>query len=529
MMLQALLESAISKGFVVCSRVGPLKTAVRQYAAMFGVDATDLPPEKYQLSKQALFAWIETHTVDDIGPRTLANLKNNLRWLLDLGVKEKWLLPLSGPVIPWKSQKHLPQHRLTRGLPSDGINIDRSGYRLLLPLDPSKVYSPGMDAYIQRQRVGLQLMPDALREEMEKYLRWCASDYAPNRPAKIKKRSVSACLTRDAIRSIGGYAVHIAGMPATDLSLHTLTDPLLVQAFVEWWVNQRRQRVTRTITDMLMHLYTIAEYWLKTPEHAKGILDTMHAFGKAIPDVWDKEASLMSLRELERVGLSCYPFNDERLHYSRFARDVLKYSKDPVNCPLPKSWNRNGSLYKTTGRVQMSLMIRLLVRIPLRQRNLREMKLDHNLKRTSDGWEVHFRGTELKISARRGMVNEVRQPIPRDLQPLVEEWLTVWRPRRLPPGSDSPLVFLNRYGKPLTSDVLTQAFTRTIYRFTGRYTTPHMVRDSWASEYLDATGDIAGAADKLGDSPATVMKHYAHILKRKAQDRTDLWLGNHLA
>jgi site-specific recombinase XerC len=77
--------------------------------------------------------------------------------------------------------------------------------------------------------------------------------------------------------------------------------------------------------------------------------------------------------------------------------------------------------------------------------------------------------------------------------------------------------------------VLTQAFTRTIYRFTGRYTTPHMVRDSWASEYLDATGDIAGAADKLGDSPATVMKHYAHILKRKAQDRTDVWLSNHLA
>jgi site-specific recombinase XerC len=156
------------------------------------------------------------------------------------------------------------------------------------------------------------------------------------------------------------------------------------------------------------------------------------------------------------------------------------------------------------------------------------MTLDHNLNRTSDGWELHFRGTELKVGTRGGVVNEVRQPIPKDVHALLEEWVTVWRPRRLQ-GADSPLVFLNRYGKPLTTDVLTQAFTRTIYRFTGRYTTPHMVRDSWASEYLDATGDIAGAADKLGDSPATVMKHYAHILKRKAQDRTDVWLSNHLA
>jgi hypothetical protein len=46
---------------------------------------------------------------------------------------------------------------------------------------------------------------------------------------------------------------------------------------------------------------------------------------------------------------------------------------------------------------------------------------------------------------------------------------------------------------------------------------------------LDATGDIAGAADKLGDSPQTVMRHYAHILKRKTQNRTDLWLSSHLA
>jgi hypothetical protein len=71
-------------------------------------------------------------------------------------------------------------------------------------------------------------------------------------------------------------------------------------------------------------------------------------------------------------------------------------------------------------------------------------------------------------------------------------------------------------------------FKSAVYRFSGVYLTPHLVRDIWASEYLDATGDITGAADRLGDTPQTVMQHYAHILKRKAQNRTETWLTNQL-
>ena len=135
-----------------------------------------------------------------------------------------------------------------------------------------------------------------------------------------------------------------------------------------------------------------------------------------------------------------------------------------------------------------------------------------------------------KIDSRQNVVNEYRQPFPKDLEPLLVEWLTVWRSRRLAiSGSAAHLVFMNRDGNPLTSPMLRETFTRTIFRFTGRSTTPHMVRDSWASEYLDATGDIAGAADKLGDLPSTVMSHYAHVLKRKAQNRTGAWLNNHLS
>jgi hypothetical protein len=53
------------------------------------------------------------------------------------------------------------------------------------------------------------------------------------------------------------------------------------------------------------------------------------------------------------------------------------------------------------------------------------------------------------------------------------------------------------------------------------------VRYPW-SPSIDATGDITGAADRLGDTSQTVMQHYAHVLKRKAQHRTETWLTNQL-
>ena len=113
-------------------------------------------------------------------------------------------------------------------------------------------------------------------------------------------------------------------------------------------------------------------------------------------------------------------------------------------------------------------------------------------------------------------INVYHHRIPADLTALINEWVDVWRPQRLPEaGSD--LVFLNELGRPFRGNSLNLMFFKVIYRITGMRTTIHMVRDSYASEYLDATGDVAGCADKLGDTVEMVLKHYAHILKRRAR------------
>jgi Phage integrase family len=520
MMLQTLLDTALAEARVPRSRIGPLKTAIKQYAAMFQLEPQHIPPETYHLSKAALWEFVDKHLPPHLGPRAIANLKDNVRWLLALGVQEKWLLPLVGPVIPWHTQRHFTGH--LRRVHIDGVQINRQPYWLMLPPDPTKQHSPKRQAAIDRHRRGLQIMPDALRREVEAYIAWCTTPYAPNRPAVIKKRLISGKDAMHAIQAIGGYAVHIAGMPLDELSLLTLTEPTLVQNHIAWWVNERRQRITSTIVSRLVQLFTITKYWLKHSAQAEALQGIMQSIGRVIPAVWNKEASLISLRELERIGLSCYPLNDERLLRSSFARAVAQHIRNPEQYALPY----RTSLFKTATAAQMSLLIRLMVRIPLRQRNLREMRIGHHLKRVSEKqWEIHFRGEELKIASRQGQINEVRFAFPQDLQWLLDEWLAIWRPALLRGAQDPGHLFLTRYGESLNRDAFTVRFKETVYRFSGVYLTPHLVRDIWASEYLDATGDITGAADRLGDTPQTVMQRYAHVLKRKAQYRTENWLS----
>ncbi|HEY5867743.1 MAG TPA: tyrosine-type recombinase/integrase [Candidatus Tectomicrobia bacterium] len=496
---------------------------------MFGKNASELTPDVYHRSPEAIGDWCDQHAPPTLGARGLANLKNNLRWLFALAVTEKWLLPIVGEIIPWRSHRRLPligggvrRPRATGDMP-----IHQPGYRLVMPLDPDRIFTHGMKSVVVRQRANLQVVPDRLLREMQRYFSWSSREYVPDRPAHIKKRAISIERARQSICAIGGYAVHIAGMDAEPLTLATLTEPALVQAFVSWWVNERRQRITSAITHTINDLVILTEYYLKDQDHAKTLREILKALGKP-GTVRDKDPFLMSLRELERVGVSLYPLNEERLQHSYFARALAAHLRDPDHIPMPPGWASNFT--KSAWKAQMSLIIRLLVRLPLRQRNIREMQIGHNLIETTAGnWEIHFRGSELKIEMRRGQVVEVRYPFPAELVPQLQAWFAIWRPCLTRAKGETSTVFCTRQSKPLTTNHIGRMYTNAVYRLTGKYTTIHLIRDAWASEYLDATGDIAGAADRLGDTPQTVMKHYAHILKQRTQERTGQWLTSHLS
>ena len=71
-------------------------------------------------------------------------------------------------------------------------------------------------------------------------------------------------------------------------------------------------------------------------------------------------------------------------------------------------------------------IMKLMIARPFRQRNIREMKLDKNLYRGSDGkWLLKFQGPEMKAG------NLVNYHFPGDLVEMLEEYLNIYRPQIL--------------------------------------------------------------------------------------------------
>jgi integrase len=484
MTLQELFDTIMTKGAMTDSRKGPIRTAVKQYAEMLGIPSSECPPESYHLPPQARRRLIESRAPAHLGPRAIANLKDNIGWLIRKGVELKLIEPLERPLPSWRKTPNVgvswwPRRRDSQTLPKD--------HYCLRPL------------------------PARLADEVRQYAAWCTNLYAPGRPAYIKKRPVSLNSTYRAVEGIAGFLVLHEQRDPQSLTLRELTQPDAVSAFVTWWINRRGQ-VTRTILQLLAQLKIIVDYWLKDHASAQVIAQIRRSLGSPDP-VYDPRQRTLSRQELDRVGQAIYPLNAQRLTESYRARRV----RNGTPCS-----DYNGTQYALW--VELSLIIRLLSWIPFRQRQIREMQRDRNLYPRPDGtWEIRFRGPELKIARRDGQENELTYDFPLHLQGLLEEWLTHWRPCLIK-TTECPFVFVNRHGQPWTREWLTLRIEKATFKFGGVAVNPHMFRHIWATEYIKSTKDMIGAAKWLGNTVAVVMKHYAHLLDADAAKGPTQWM-----
>jgi hypothetical protein len=187
-----------------------------------------------------------------------------------------------------------------------------------------------------------------------------------------------------------------------------------------------------------------------------------------------------------------------------------------------------GSLRAT--RFQRGLILKLLVRIPLRQRNVREMQLGTNLYEDQGHWHLHFSGSELKVGERRGRINTYHVDLTDycpDLLPVLTEFLQVYRPR-LPGAAASKLCFLTRRGRPFTDIGLRAELASTVAMRTGQRFYPHLIRTIWATEYLKATQDFTTAATMLGDTLPVVMRTYYEIVHEDQHAKAKAFLSTAL-
>ena len=153
-------------------------------------------------------------------------------------------------------------------------------------------------------------------------------------------------------------------------------------------------------------------------------------------------------------------------------------------------------------------MLKLLVRIPLRQRNVREMQLGDHLYQDQHGhWQLSFRGDDLKIGNRGAQVNTYHVDLTDycpDFLPVLEEFLQVHRPK-LPNATTSPFVFLTWRGTPFSEATLRLELSSIVAMRTGQrfYPAPHSDhlghRVSRKDPRFHGGGDDVGRYGRDGD------------------------------
>jgi integrase/recombinase XerC len=103
--------------------------------------------------------------------------------------------------------------------------------------------------------------------------------------------------------------------------------------------------------------------------------------------------------------------------------------------------------------------------------------------------------------------------------PEASSWLGRWRPLRRPARLGDPAVFLNRFGKRLT--------TRSVGRLLERYlvavgldpaVSPHTLRHSFATHLLDRGADLRSVQELLGHRNLTTTQIYTHVTRERLLD-----------
>jgi hypothetical protein len=484
MTLAEMLTALDACGAFTPSRVKDLRTSLRYLAQALGYTGSDVAPMdeackdpvRSLAALEAHFATLEA-AGQGVGKGTRLQTRSNLRAVFRAADAQGLL---AAP---------LPSRLLKPQLPYDQWRDEHGA------TTPYPITYRG----IQKQRYALRQdeWPPDIVQGWTAYRRACGMRVRDTTFAKYARE----------LTTYFGYIAHIVGRTPV---WEDLFDRDQVVDFVRWHAKRLGSDLTAHGRHTARDISTIARV-IKHPNHA-ALLDFSSGLAP-VKNVHVKQNHMLPLDLLDEVA------------HTLMAEGRL---------PLVRS-RRNGMRMglQRASRFQCGLILALLTRVPLRQRNIREMQLDRNLyqEKATGQWHLHFEGPELKVGhRRRGVVNVYHVPLS-DYCPewvaLLEEFLTTYRPC-LQNGGHAPYVFLTKSGKPYSVEKLYESLAIPVARRTGRRFYPHLARTIWAKAYLnhpDTHGDYQGAATMLGDTLAMTIQAYSEPLEAEQQMKAKAFLS----
>jgi hypothetical protein len=517
--LQALLDALLKDNLIPNIRIGPIKTAIKQYATILGYSSpARCPCDVYLKPDKIRNRIIEENAPEILGSHAVRNLKNNVSYIL----------------------RKATELGIVSAIPAERLSSWKGSNKLL---------RPARNEHTTPEKYVLDAVPVSLRTEINAYEIWSTSISTRQRPKTLKKRRVTFENHCRTILLEAGYLVKFKGFNPVSIGLSTLIDPLNAINYIEWCIEQQG-RFTMGAESNLSRIISIARYLELSCTSSEDVFRIQQQIrelrqfraGLGTPTrVRDTEKRWLGINQLEMVGLSIYPLNSRRL------KELSKSARFSVDRDLVNLLGTEPTRFRIYAfRVLQSLIIRFLIRIPLRQRNLREMLWaptslgeGQNLYKKDGRWRLRFRGDELKVSAVKGQPHNVVHDFPNELVELLEEWLHKWRPiliagqSNLNKGKEcqrnlQQYVFLNSRGTPLTCCQITRLVKSATFKFTGVCVNPHMFRNITATEIIKGTNNFEDAAYMLGDTVKTVIDRYAKLLDEDCGKRVGEWISSKL-
>jgi len=346
-------------------------------------------------------------------------------------------------------------------------------WRTLHQLD---LAGPDARRSLSKYRVSITQFPGRLKSEAIELLRWKQAEFSPGRPSDGQHRPVTAKALEDVICRLYRYALVVRKETDIKCFADLVQEPILT-AFVEWRINERRNGGYAVRIGLAMLRAALRHH----PVHRN-----------------------IDLSWCDRL-LESVPLEPESVRRAKKAEKYLEYS---VVEKIPEKIRQDRLKLRTSSdKISHLMMEELLMNwlriLPWRQRNIRECRVsgsDPNLFKSTippfseltkpdwvlieeqrnpsaQFWQFRFRPIETKTSI------EIHSLLPKQLVPLLEEYLSEHRPHLLC-GNYCDNLFLNRRGGPMDSIIMSQIVRELTLRYAGRQITPHRFRDIIAYTWL---------------------------------------------
>ncbi|CAJ1959109.1 unnamed protein product [Cylindrotheca closterium] len=169
---------------------------------------------------------------------------------------------------------------------------------------------------------------------------------------------------------------------------------------------------------------------------------------------------------------------------------------------------------KVAEAYQCYLILSLFASIPDRQRTMRELAIGTTLVKSeeTDGWTVRHGPDDYKTGKSYG--ERPTMQLREDLSLAIDDYIDNWR-SALEPTTDF-LFVQSRTGKPLTADGIFQRVSRSCFKYGGKRTNPHLLRDMIVTHVRESD-----ASEKELEALALYMGH-SISMQRSSYDRRTL-------